>query len=807
MNARLFFRFVFVLCGIALLTTPNAIAQHGKKNNAPNPNFLKGDTIPAGYDHDWNLGPTGARGWIYTSGYETTEARQILVTKIDKGSPADGVLKLKDVILGVGGSEFSYDPRTEFGKAISAAESRAGKGKLELEVWRNGKKLKKVIKLQIMREYSDTAPFKCAKSKRIFEQGCDALANRMAKRPNSNGIIRALNTLALLSSGDRKYLPLIKRQVQWAAKFSDTEGRLLSSWFYGPINLLLAEYTLATGDKTYVKDMRRISLEICSGQSHVGSWGHRFAQSDGRLKGYGMMNAPGLPIMLSLVLAKKAGVTDPEVAESIELSTRLMRFYTGKGSVPYGDHEPWIKAHDDNGKNGIAALLFNAMEEKESAEYFSRMSVCSYGGERDLGHTGNFFNIAWAMPSVSLSGPNASGAWMEEFSWYYDLARRWDGTFLNQGQTIAKHDKFKNWDSTGAILLGYAQARKKLYITGKIDDVVPHVSEEEAASLIADGSGYSRAHSDKTYEDKSDKELLAALASWSPIVRERAATRLAKRKGDYMRPLAKMIKGDTYSKLGVCQLLGKVKKLDVPVVQALRKLLRDDDLWVRIKAAQAIATSGPNGRVAIPDLLEMLAAEPTADDPRGMQQRYLCFALFDRGSGMLKKQSLAGIDKEALYKGVRAGLKNQGGKARSAVATIYKQLSYEEIKPLLPAIYEATVNPAPSGIMFADGVRLSGLELLAKHKIEEGIPLCMEVMGVGRWGLGKRVPPCLDMLESYGSAAKSELPKLKPYYDQMKSKPNPSDKDRQRIKRIEEVIKKIKSDKTKQKLRSLKLAA
>ena len=144
-----------------------------------------------------------------------------------------------------------------------------------------------------------------------------------------------------------------------------------------------------------------------------------------------MMNAPGLPIMLSLVLAKKAGVTDPEVAESIELSTRLMRFYTGKGSVPYGDHEPWIKAHDDNGKNGIAALLFNAMEEKESAEYFSRMSVCSYGGERDLGHTGNFFNIAWAMPSVSLSGPNASGAWMEEFSWYYDLARRWDGTFLN----------------------------------------------------------------------------------------------------------------------------------------------------------------------------------------------------------------------------------------------------------------------------------------------------------------------------------------------------------------------------------------
>lgn len=807
MNASLFFRFVVALCGIVLLSTPDVVAQHGKKSDAPNPNFLKGDKIPKGYDHDWNLGPTGARGWIYTKKYETTEARQILVTKIDRGSPADGVLKVNDVILGAGGSEFSYDPRTEFGKAIAVAESRVGKGKLELNVWRNGKKSKKVIKLQIMSEYADTAPFKCPKSKRIFEQGCDALANQMAKRPNRNGIIRALNTLALLSSGQKKYLPLIKRQVQWAAKFSDTEGRLLSSWFYGPINLLLAEYTLATGDKTYVKDMRRISLEICAGQSHVGSWGHRFAQSDGRLKGYGMMNAPGLPIMLSLVLAKKAGVTDSEVADSIELSTRLMRFYTGKGSVPYGDHEPWIKAHDDNGKNGIAALLFNTMEEKGPAEYFSRMSVCSYGCERDLGHTGNFFNVAWALPAVSLSGPNASGAWMKEFSWYYDLARRWDGTFLNQGQTIAKHDKFKNWDSTGAILLGYAQPLRTLYITGKIDDVVPHVSEAEAAGLIADGSGYSRAHSDLTYKDKSDKELFTALKSWSPIVRERAAGQLAKRKGDYMRQLAKMVKGNTYSKLGACQLLGKMKQGAAPAVGALRKLLRDDDLWVRIKAAQALASAGPKGRVAIPELLEMLAAQPASDDPRGMQQRYLCFALFDRGNGMLKR-SLAGVDKKALYKGVRAGLQNQGGRARSMVATVYKHLSYEEIKPLLPAIYQATAESAPSGIMFADGVRLSGLELLAKHKIKEGIPLCVEVMGIGRWGLIKRVPQVLDIMESYGGAAKSELPKLKPYYDELKAKPNPSDKHKERIEQMEEVIKKIRSDKSKPKLRSLpKIAA
>ena len=67
------------------------------------PDFTAGDTIPEGAKHDWNLGPTGARGWIYSNKLETTQARQILVTQVREGSPADGVLKPGDVILGLAG--------------------------------------------------------------------------------------------------------------------------------------------------------------------------------------------------------------------------------------------------------------------------------------------------------------------------------------------------------------------------------------------------------------------------------------------------------------------------------------------------------------------------------------------------------------------------------------------------------------------------------------------------------------------------------------------------------------------------------
>jgi hypothetical protein len=48
----------------------------------------------------------------------TDEARQIAITKVDAGSPADGVLATGDVILGVAGKVFAFDPRTELGRAL-----------------------------------------------------------------------------------------------------------------------------------------------------------------------------------------------------------------------------------------------------------------------------------------------------------------------------------------------------------------------------------------------------------------------------------------------------------------------------------------------------------------------------------------------------------------------------------------------------------------------------------------------------------------------------------------------------------------
>jgi hypothetical protein len=62
--------------------------------------------------------------------------------------------------------------------------------------------------------------------------------------------------------------------------------------------------------------------------------------------------------------------------------------------------------------------------------------------------------------------------------------------------------------------------------------------------------------------------------------------------------------------------------------------------------------------------------------------------------------------------------------------------------------------------MFADGIRLEGLKLFAKHRIAEGIPLCFSFLDLERWNKRSRIAQCLDALEMYGAAAKPVIPKL-----------------------------------------------
>jgi Family of unknown function (DUF6288) len=413
--------------------------------------------------------------------------------------------------------------------------------------------------------------------------------------------------------------------------------------------------------------------------------------------------------------------------------------------------------HEDNGKCSIAAILYDLLSDKDATTFFAKMSLAAYD-ERERGHTGNSFNILWALPGVSRCGPLATGAYWKQQSWYYDLARAADGSFGYQGSPDGEeeHNKYTKWDCTGAYMLTYALPLKGLYLLGKRPSVVPALNVKDAEGLIVDGRGYRNNY----YEQLTSDDILMRLGSWSPIVRERAANELARRKEAPMAALTKMLEAPALeSRYGACAAIAKLKTAASSATPALIAALQHRDLWLRIVAAGALNQIG--AKTAVPELLKILARAPAADDPRGMEQRYLC-EIFNT----LLRKSLADVDMPTLYAAVRAGLQNQDGRARGHIASIYDNLTSEQIAPLLPDIYQSVIKSAPSGEMFADGIRKAGLRVLAKHRVKEGIDACVTyVRDQNSWASEHRTPEIIAVLLSYGAHAKSVIPELKSIAD------------------------------------------
>jgi hypothetical protein len=751
-------RIVIVLAAVVAMFFAPAAYGAKAKTNTPLMDFTQGGKPDE--THDWTLGATGARGWMYGWGGRTAEARQILITAVAAGSPADGVLAKGDVILGLAGKPFDDDARIRLARALTEAEKDENHGLLKLIRWREGKTDNVEIKLAVLGTYSATTPYDCPKSKKIFELGCQAIAK---KGLGNVSIPNCLNALALLASGKEEYRPLL---AEYAKKVAAYSADSMATWSYGYANTFLGEYYMATGDQSVLAGLKRLTMEAAKGQSNVGTWGHKFARPDGSLNGYGAMNAPGLPLAISMVLARQAGLKDPVLDRAIVKASSFLRWYVDKGAIPYGDHQPW-PGHEDNGKCSMAAVLFDLLGDREATTFFAKMSTAGYD-ERERGHTGNFFNMLWALPGVARCGPLATGAYMKEQAWYYDLARGWDGAFGYQGSPIGEeeHGKYTRWDCTGAYLLAYALPLKSLYLTGKRPFSIPALNAKEVAEVIAAGRDYGFRTGKSGYDGRTTEQLLSGLSSWSPAVRKRSAEALGRREGDFVPTLLKMLASSNRdARYGACEALGCLGPRADAAAPQLRAMLKETDPWLQTLAGKALPALGPEVRKAsVPDLLSMTVRSNPAD-PRRMAQRGACIALFapfpgSRGPSSILAESIEGVDRQLLYPAFQSILENEDSVARGSLGRIYGKLTDRDLVVLLPAIIKAIRQLAPSNEMFGDGIRLAGLDLVSKLHIREGMQLCLDVIEPDRWGLGHRFDGCLASLRRYGGNARELVPAL-----------------------------------------------
>jgi len=743
--------------------------------------FTKGD-VP-GLAADWNLGPTGARGWLQGEREESVRVRQILVTSVEEGSPAAGILQKGDVILGVEGKDFDRDVRRAFSEAVTRAETRAGKGRLQVRRWRAGSTDDVVIPIQVLGSYSSTTPWRCRKTKRILDQACDYLINNDIL--NRKGVVHGesiVAALALMATGEREHMRLAKGHVyKLMEAIEKNDGRPIdwgySAWGWGYSNLLFTEYYLLTKDKTVLPFIETISNAIAEGQSAVGSWGHRMANSNhGPCHGYGAMNQAGNICWMTLLLAKRCGVTSDEIEQAIQLGYDYLEFFINKQPIPYGDHiNIDCNAHDDNGKCSSAACAYAILGDEAGSAFYSRMTVASYA-VRERGHTGNWWSFLWGPLGASRAGKPACSAFLHEMAWLHDLERRWDGGFTYQGkagvgygvdeasgrQKGGAEHQYGGWDTTGCRILMYCLPFKRLCITGR-DVLETPIPKSDIADVIEAGRPPATGGRDfdKRYDGRSIPELKALLGSWSPAVRYHAALSVTRAEGDQVPMLLEILDGtDRYARYGACTALRKLGDKSATAVDTLMKLVDSDDQLLQTHAIMALGEIGDPRAVA--PLLELAAGE-FKNDRKGIMHRIVSRALFAPGG--LLAGSIDGVDRELLYPAVRRLLRCKGGHERSLMAAaVLKKLTFKELEPLWPDLVPALRECAPTGVMFASGVRQTIATILAENKVEEGMPLLLEYMKLQKpHGSGGRNKIIMDLLTQYGAAAKPLLPAMETY--------------------------------------------
>ena len=765
---------------LAALAAMIACGGGAEPSKTPPDLLTQSDTVDR--TANWNLGPTGMRGWIYTKpasnldsqqGRITAASRQILVTDVGAKTPADGVIQVDDVILGVGGKPFIDDARKTLAKAITEAEKTAYQGRLTLTVWRQGTTRELQLKLKVMGSYSDTAPYDCPKSKLILAEACKALQ----KEPLNKNRWGSINALALLATGNPEYLPKVR---DYARSIAPEDLHLVgcSSWMWGYDNLFLCEYYLLTGDKQVLPAIQQYTSALAKGQGMYGTFGHGGAEktAEGKLHGsippYGPVNAAGLIANIAIVMGKKCGVTDPEIDPAIERAAKFFGYFVDKGAIPYGEHMPWA-SHDNNGKNAMAAVMYG-VQGKRIAEtrYYAKMVTASYQC-REYGHTGQGFSYLWGALGANMGGPTAAAAFIKQAAWHLDLVRRSDGAFTYDGgeqhgpgqkkkdeSTYFGNASYYGISPTATYVLTYSLPLKKLCITGRDMNQAGWLSEKDVAEAVVSGNF------DVARSSKSTAELVAAFSDWSPIARSWAADELAKRpEAKSMVPalISLAEAGNPHVRQGACEALGYIK--DPAALPVLVRLLTHQDRWLRVKAANALKNMGDVAKPVLPGMLQavVVTAEPLQpivwDDPIQLTHGELAAALF----GGLMKNSIDGVDRKLLYPSIQAVSRNADGMARATLRkTFEKLLTLEDVQALGPDILASVRTPSPADKMFANEIRMGAFKALTKYHFKEGIAAAVVFAKTqGGHGSQKRTGEIMKELITYGTAAREVLPGLK----------------------------------------------
>ncbi len=412
-------------------------------------------------------------------GIELTQpAFGMKIKNVEPGSPAaaSGKLKAGQIIETINGERLKdIDPRIQLGRIITAAEASDGKVTFVVRDTPEEESQTITVSIPVLGAYSETWPLNCPKSDKIVRD----LAARFKAEGYSGGIgLDGPKILFLLSTGEAEDLAVVREWMKRLVEKNQNYGSGMPyqwhiAWGAPPI----AEYYLRTGDASVLPLMQRIADAVKKTQ-YQGGWGGR------GMAGH-HMGLAGTGTLTFLLLAKQCGVD----VDDVMLQSALEHYFrfAGRGTNPYMDHPP-ESTFTDNGRNGRLAFAMAAASrlhpDGEASLYAKARDINAiksfYSTSYMLhGHTGGGIGEVWRSAAMGLmveKKPEHYREFMDTRTWFYDLSRRYDGSFgiIGGGKRYDKTD----WGI--AMGLTYTAPRKQLCIFGaprsqyaKVNDAVP----------------------------------------------------------------------------------------------------------------------------------------------------------------------------------------------------------------------------------------------------------------------------------------------------------------------------------------------
>ncbi len=495
-----------VWIALLLLSVTNSLSAqvHHHKDGRPWNDRADGgpDAVVPGWFY--NLGITGLRVELLAD-----QPTVLAVRYVFEASPAHGKVEVGDWIVGAGGRLFvtphrngygmdkfgAAGPVLDFAVALEACQGKnkkTNRGKLRLDLVRDEKKLDVILDVGTKYgQYAKGFPKSCAKSDLIYSELLEYLARHQQEDGSWGSPPHdTFAPLALLASGDARYLPLVEKNVRMHARTTKAkDSSWLINWRYMAAAIVMSEYYLATGEDWLLPELQEVYDFLISSQfidasqvapktkedrpedlpkdaldSH-GGWGHNPG-----FEGYGPISMLTGQGALAFSLLSHCGIAVDR--ERHDFAYHFLDRGTGpNGYVWYEDQVAGARDWADMGRTGAAGVA-NFLSPYADEKYAKRArDHAKLIGEHPESFPDTHGSPVMGMGYAALAAavePAAFRRLMDLNRWWFILAQCSDGSFYYQpNRDNAGYGRDSRISATAVTALIYSIPKRNLAITGK----------------------------------------------------------------------------------------------------------------------------------------------------------------------------------------------------------------------------------------------------------------------------------------------------------------------------------------------------